>query len=243
MPFLQKPVFRLLLGGALLGGCGSPQHDWAVVEPLADGQDYVWHLRAEHAGELWIPVGDSLQVVLLRDRCGIPVGHGMRGCRLEPGTTARVRWTSADRSAISVRALPAGNWLFGRALAGARLYGHREGQAILIAHLPQGTLAETVTVLPRFERLRIEPRDSTYVVGDTTWFRTLGVGRDGRVVATLPLPLSIGTVVGEPRADGAIPIRFDYPTHESVPTRDMEFVIGSKRDTLRFRVLARPDSS
>ena len=65
--------------------------------------------------------------------------------------------------------------------------------------------ADTIRVLPPFDRLRIEPRDSTYVAGDTIWFRVMGLDKAGRVAAALPWPLC-GRQVGPAAGGGAVPI-------------------------------------
>ena len=224
----------------LLGvSCAQPAYEFFISEPLPNDQSYVWGVRAWHADELWVPVGDSLDLALLRDRCGVPVGHGLKGCYSEEDSTVRPRWHVADQRIATIHALPRGSWLFGPASAGARVHGKSPGVTVVTVGLPQGTITDTILVLPGFDLLRIEPRESTYVAGDTIWFRVMGLDSAGRVVAALPWPLW-GRQVGPPADGGAVPIIFENVTHPSLPTPTIDVWIGSKVDTLRFRILARP---
>src|SRR5580765_5654236 len=79
--------------------------------PLGPGETYVWSIRASHSDELLLAVGDSVDVVLLRDRCGADAGHGQKGCW--DASTIRITpdWKVSARGSIArVRALPKGSW-------------------------------------------------------------------------------------------------------------------------------------
>src|SRR4051812_4912862 len=95
--------------------------------PLGPEETYAWSIRASHADELLLAVGDSVDVVLLRDRCGADAGAGQKGCW--DASTGRVvpRWRVTPPAVAGVRALPVGSWVFGRGMAGARLYARRPG--------------------------------------------------------------------------------------------------------------------
>lgn len=239
---------RLSVAGLLVtvwvtARCAPRVEELGLELPLTGDLSYVWSIRAWHADELWVPVGDSLDLALLRDRCGVPVGHGLKGCFAEEDSTVRPRWSSTKDNLVTIRPLTRGSWRFGPASAGARVYGHRQGVAPVVIRLPQGAFADTIRVVPGFARLRIEPRDSTYVAGDTVWFRVSGLDPAGRTIARLPWPLSDGRQAGPPAPDGAIPIVFETITHPSVPTPTIVVHIGSKTDTLRYRVVAGPKTS
>ena len=227
----------VLIGSA----CTRVAYEPFVTEALPDDQSYVWGLRAWHAEELWVPVGDSLDLALLRDRCGVPAGHGQKGCYAEEDSTVRPQWRIADRRHATLQPLIRGSWCFGPASAGARVHGRSPGVTVVTVRLPQGILADTIRILPRFDRLRIEPRESSYVTGDTVWFRVMGLDSAGRQVTSLPWPLW-GRQVGAPR-NGAVPIVFDHVTHPSLPIPAIVVWIGTKADTLRFRVLPRKVAS
>jgi hypothetical protein len=239
-PFLRSGFIAPTL---LAVACVARVEELGLEEPLTKELSYVWSVRAWHTGELWVPSGDSLDLALLRDRCGVPVGAGLKGCFAEEDSTVRPRWSVADRRRASIQPLPRGSWHFGPASAGARVYGRSPGLTLVTVRLPQGAFADTIRTVPSFDRLRIEPRDSTYVAGDTIRFRVLGLDTAGRVVTRLPWPFTWGRQVGPASADGAIPIVLDYVTHPSAPTPTIAIQIGSKIDTLRFRVLARDASS
>lgn len=237
-----RAFLRLLLAAALLlEACASRMQPW-LHEPLPNGQSFDWDLRAFHSNFLWVPVSDSLDIALLRNRCGVPAGHGMLGCYAEEDSSVHAQWQIAEASIASVMPLPRGEWIFGPGSAGARVHGVAAGRTLLIVHLPQGSFADTIRVVPAFDILRLEPRDSAYVAGDTTWFRVMGLDNARRQVASLPWPFSFGTQVGRPREDGAIPIVFEdiEVTHYSLPMMNVVATIGSKADTLHFRVLPRP---
>ena len=76
-------VFTLAAWSLLGSACARAAYELVVAEPLPNDQSYVWEVRAWHADELWVPVGDSLDLALLRDRCGVPAGHGLKGCYAE----------------------------------------------------------------------------------------------------------------------------------------------------------------
>jgi hypothetical protein len=224
------------MAGLLVGSaCTRAAYESYIAETLPHTQSYVWGLRAWHADEWWVPVGDSLDLALLRDRCGVPAGHGMTGCYAEEDSTIRPQWRIADGDHATIRPLRRGGWRFGPASAGARVYGRSPGTTVVTVRLPQGVLADTIHVLPAFDRLHLEPRESAYVAGDTIWFRVMGLDDAGRKVASLPWPLW-GRQVGSP-VQGAVPIVFDHVTHASLPTPHIVVWIGTKADTLRFRVL------
>jgi hypothetical protein len=230
-------VFGLAGWAVVVSACVPAAHESYVAEALPNNQSYVWGLRAWHADELWVPVGDSLDLALLRDRCGVPARHGMTGCYAEEDSTVRPGWRIADPNLVTIRPLVRGSWRFGPASAGARVYGRSLGVTVVEVRLPQGSFADTIWILPRFDKLHIEPRESTYVAGDTIWFRVAGLDSLGREVAKLPWPLW-GRQVG-PAQRGAVPIVFDEVTHPSLPTPTIVVWIGSKVDTLHFRVLPR----
>lgn len=204
---------------------------------LPDSEAYVWHIRAYHSDFEWVGVGDSLDLVLLRDRCGVPVGHGMRGCYSEEDSSVVADWSVHSKIA-DVRSLPRGRWIFGPGSAGARLFGRSLGTAVVTARVPAGLVSVPVRVVAGFDRLRVEPRDSVFFVGDTIWFQVEGLDRSGAVVAHLPWPLTFGQQVAKARADGAIPIVFETPTGEGGPLGPTVFNVGSKADTLTFRLVA-----
>lgn len=237
------PLASLAATCLLTVACAPRVEELGLEEPLTGDLSYVWSVRAWHADELWIPAGDSLDLALLRDRCGVPVGHGMRGCFAEEDSTVQPRWSTTDHHVATIRTLARGAWRFGPASAGARVYGRREGVTRVTVRMPQGAFADTIRVLPAFVRLRIEPRDSTFVAGDTVWFRVMGLDAAGRTITSLPWPLSDGRIVGPPAPDGSFPIVFEHVTHPSVPTPTIIAHIGSKADTLRYRVVPRSEAS
>lgn len=240
---LSMRTSALAVAALLSVACGQTIQDFGLEEPLPDGLSHVWQVRAWHADDLWVPAGDSLDLVLLRDRCGVPVGAGQKGCYSDQDSSARARWAIAQPRLARIRPLPRGSWEFGPGSAGARIYGRNPGTTLVRVRLPQGTFQDTVYVVPSFQRLRIEPRDSAYVAGDTVWFRVLGLDATGRTATALRWPLSFGRQVGPAAADGAVPIVFDHVTHPSVATPVIVIHIGSKADTLRFRVIAPPAPS
>jgi hypothetical protein len=233
---MKPALFALALS---IMGCWSRAREFALTEPLPDSLSYVWTVRAWHAEEMWVPAGDSLDLVLLRARCGIPAGHGRKGCYAAEDSTAHPRWTLEDRSVAAIRPLPRGSWIFGPGSAGARLYGKTPGATRLTVLLPQGAFTDSIRVLPPFDRLRIEPRDSVFFVGDTIRFRIMGLDSAGRVITWLPWPFSFGQQVGPRDSSGAIPIVFEGADHPTIPVRDFVVTMGSKADTLRFRFGAR----
>ena len=238
MRFLH-PSLALSLGtlAILAPACARRAYETGIEVPISNGQWYLWNLRAWYTNDLWVPVDDSLDIVLLRDRCGVPAGHGQKGCYAAEDSSVSPHWKITEERFASIRALPRGSWYFGPGSAGARVYGRVPGITTVVVHLAQGTFADTIQVLPRFDRLRIEPRDSEYVAGDTVWFRVMGMDSAGREVTTLPWPYSFGRQVGAPSTSGAIPIVFDYPDHPGLAMLNLWIHLGSKADTLRFRIL------
>lgn len=222
----------------LLAACAGRQvqtvQSW-IEEPLPDSQSFVWGLRAWHAHQLWIPAGDSLDIALLRDFCVRQAGHYGGGCWSREDSTVRAQWRIADTARATIQPLARGSWRFGPASSGARVYGRSPGLTAITVRLPQGLITDTILVLPRFDRVRIEPRDSAYHAGDTVWFRVMGLDAAGRQVAELPWPLW-GRQVGAAR-NGAVPIVFEHVTHSNVATTDIHVWFGTKADTLRFRTL------
>ena len=240
-----QPLLALSLGTSaiLATACARRAYETGIAVPIGDGQNYLWNLRAWYTNDLWVPADDSLDLVLLRDRCGVPAGHGQKGCFPAEDSTVSPRWKITDDRIASIRALPRGSWLFGPGSAGARVYGRAPGITTVVVGLAQGTFADTIQVLPKFDRLRIEPRDSEYVAGDTIGFRIMGMDSAGRVVATLPWPYSFGRQVGAPSTAGAIPIVFDHPDHAGLAMPNLWIHLGSKADTLHFRILPKPAPS
>ena len=237
-------VLRVILIAFLVASgatCAAPLQQFGSEVPLSEGQSYVWQVRPWHSHQLWVPADDSVDVALLRDRCGVPAGHGLKGCYSEEDFTVAVSWKTKNSSIAEAVPIPRVGWRFGPSSGNARVRGLRPGVTLLIVAVPQGAFYDTITVLPAFDRLRIEPRDSVYFAGDTIWFRVQGLDRMGNQVVALPWPFSFGREVGPAKA-GAIPIVFDYVQPGVVPTNAMDITIGSKSDTMRFRVARRPSA-
>lgn len=235
---MRTTLLVTAVAGIVLGCAHSSALPW-IEQPLSPGRSYIWDVRAYHSGNLWVPANDSLDVVLLRVLCQPPRpgDHGMGGCSHNEDSSLTVRWDVPDSRGASVVPLARGAWIFGSGSAGARVYGHAPGRVLLLVRLPQGVIVDTVLVLPAFDRVRIEPRDTVITVGDTTWIRVSGLRNDGTHIA-LPWPLW-GTQVGPPRADGAIPIVFEHAHQPSVPTAYATIVYGSKRDSVLHRYVKR----
>lgn len=132
-PFARDLVFELtsrISGG---GSSGPP-----MTPALGPGERYSWSIRASHANPLVVAVGDSVDVVLLRDRCGADAGHGLKGCWDASTVRVRPRWRVTAADVARAGALPAGSWIFGDGTAGARIHALRPGAARIVAILPDG---------------------------------------------------------------------------------------------------------
>jgi len=132
------------LAAATLTACAH-RYPVGIEEPVADSASYVWSIRAYHTGDLWLRVGDSLDVVLLRDVC-IP---RLNGCWPRQDSTVRVRWDLVGGNGATVTPLPRGEWTFAPGSAGARLRGAVAGTVLLRARLRHKDMAETVFVASR----------------------------------------------------------------------------------------------
>jgi hypothetical protein len=203
---------RTLLVGGLASVVGCVPHGARSrlgESALAAGESYVWTVRAAHTDEILLAAGDSLDVVLLRDRCGVPVGHGMRGCVPANPADVRARWAVPPGDPAAVRPLPAGRWYFGAGAAGARIYGRRAGRTVVRAYVAGHVAEDSVFVIaaPGAVRVVLEPRPATITPGDTIRFRATARDAAGRIVATLPLPAG-WNVVGAPDSLGFAPVAF-----------------------------------
>ena len=86
----------------------------AQPEPptLGPEEHYAWSIRASHSDELLLPAGDSVDIVLLRDRCGADAGHGLKGCWDASTIDVTPKWQVGGRGVARVRPLPEGSWIF-----------------------------------------------------------------------------------------------------------------------------------
>jgi hypothetical protein len=179
---------------------------------LGPRESYSWGIRASHAGELLIAVGDSVDIVLLRDRCREDAGHGDGGC-WDASTLDVIPLWKIDLPAIArVRGISKKTWRFGRGSAGARLYGLQPGVAAVVATLPSGESAfDSLRVIaaPGAVRILLEPKPKVIVAGDTLRLRVTARDVRGRIVAVLPLPAG-WNIVGPSDKDGYTPVAF-YP--------------------------------
>jgi hypothetical protein len=142
-PFALDAVF--LLQARVSGG---PNSGPPTSPTLGPGESYRWSIRASHANRLVVAVGDSVDVVLLRHRCGADAGHGQKGCW--DASTVRVapRWEVPAGKVAQARALPTGSWRFGAGTAGARIHALRPGAATVVAILPDGrTVSDSLWVI------------------------------------------------------------------------------------------------
>jgi hypothetical protein len=103
--------------------------------PLGPEERYTWSIRASHTDDILLAVGDSLDVVLLRDRCGADAGQGQKGCWDASTIQVKPKWTVSKSGVARVHALATGSWLFGPGTAGARIYGVGPGAATVVASL------------------------------------------------------------------------------------------------------------
>jgi hypothetical protein len=197
----------------ILAGCARrPSAANSASESLPVGQTYAWQIRAEHTDEILVAIGDSLDVVLLRDRCGVPAGHGQTGCYDASSVRVAPEWIFDDPGLSEVRALPEGRWYFGPGAAGARVYGRRPGTTTLGAVVANQRLASAwirVVSAPGAVRVVLEPKPRVIAAGDTLRFRITARDSAGLIVATLPLPAG-WNVVGQPDSLGFTPVAF-YP--------------------------------
>jgi hypothetical protein len=204
---------------------------------LGPEERYFWSIRASHSDELLLPVGDSVDLVLLRERCGADAGHGLKGCWDASTVQVAPRWRVAAGGIARVRPLPEGSWIFGRGAAGARLYALRPGGAAVTATLPAGeVVSDSLQVIsaPGAVRIRLEPKPATIVPGDTIRFRVTARDEADRVVAVLPLPLG-WNVVGPPDSDGYAPVAFSpWETGGKLVPR-----LGRLTDTLELHFVGR----
>src|SRR5687768_16234694 len=98
-------IGRAALIGIVLSCASSVAAAQPRTKELGPEETYVWAIRAAHSDEILIAVGDSVDVVLLRDHCGAGAGHGQKGCW--DASTVRVapRWTIGTPAVARIRAL------------------------------------------------------------------------------------------------------------------------------------------
>jgi hypothetical protein len=196
----------LIVIASCLGASASAQPTSPVLGPE---EAYFWNIRASHADEILIAVGDSLEIVLLRDRCGADAGHGQKGCWDASTVTVRPEWKIEPRGIARVRTLPQGKWRFGRGTAGARLYGLRPGLAAIIATIDGETALDSIRVIsaPGAVRVVLESKPRVLIAGDTVLIRLTARDSKNRTVAVMSLPLG-WNVVGSADAKGYTPVAF-----------------------------------
>jgi hypothetical protein len=206
--------------------------------PLGPEESYTWSIRASHAYELLIAVGDSVDVVLLRDRCGAYSGHGSKGCWDASTVQVVPKWDVVGRGDARVRPLPTGSWRFGPGTAGARLYGVRPGAATVVATLPGGqTVSDSLWVIaaPGATRIVLEPKPTSIVAGDTVRFRVTARDSANNVVAVLPLSRG-WNLVGPPDSLGYTPVAFAPWSPDGV----LVARLGRLTDSLNLHFVPRP---
>jgi hypothetical protein len=234
MNLSRRPVFTaaLLCFGATLSA--QPTRG----SPLGPGESYSWSIRAWHTDDLLVAVGDSVDVVLLRDRCGADAGHGQKGCWDASTVQVGPKWTVPARGVARVRALPAGSWRFGPGTAGARVYAIRPGAATVVATLPGGgTVSDSLWVIaaPGAVRILLEPKPTSILAGDTVRFRVTARDSANRIVAVLPLPRG-WNLAGLPDSLGYTPVAFArWSTGGALVPR-----LGQLTDSLELRFVSRP---
>jgi hypothetical protein len=190
------------------------------------GDTLAYMIRAEHPDHLWLAVGDTLDAVLLRDRCRD------RWCSTIPGDVTTT-WTLDGPAVAELSPISQPRWWIGHAAAEVRLVGHSAGWAWLVAQFADTTLRELVFVVPRTARLQIDPKAVTVRAGDTTSIRIAALDAKGRAVAYLP---HFWSGQGkQPPVDGWLPLVFG-PNSVGGP---YPFVVrlGRRVDTLFVRVL------
>jgi len=201
---------RLMCLGAFLCIGSSVLAQPVRGSALGPGESYVWSIRASHSDELLIAAGDSVDVVLLRDRCGADAGHGLKGCWDASTVHAAPQWTVSAGRVARVRALATGAWRFGPGTAGARIYAMRPGVATVAARLPDGQrISDSVWVIaaPGAVRILLEPKPTSIVPGDTVHLRLTARDAANHVVATVPLSHS-WDLVGPPDSAGYSAVTF-----------------------------------
>jgi hypothetical protein len=199
-------LFALIAIASCVGALSSAQPTSPILGPE---EAYFWNIRASHADEILITVGDSLDIVLLRDRCGAYAGHGQKGCWDASTVIVKPEWKVEPRGIASVRALPHGEWRFGRGSAGARLYGLRPGLAAITATIDGETALDSIRVIsaPGAVRIFLESKPRVLIAGDTVRIRLTARDLRNRTVAVLSLPLG-WNVVGAPDKNGYTPVAF-----------------------------------
>ena len=178
--------------------------------PLGPEERYTWSIRASHTDDILLAVGDSLDVVLLRDRCGADAGQGQKGCWDASTIQVKPKWTVSKSGVARVHALATGSWFFGPGTAGARIYGVGPGAATVVAKLAgEGTVRDSLWVIsaPGTVRVVLEPKPVSIVAGDTVRFRVTARDSANNVVALLPLPRD-WNLVGPRDSLGYTPVAF-----------------------------------
>jgi hypothetical protein len=230
---------RLLMFTAALVSTGStlfaqPKRG----SPLGPEESYRWSIRASHADEVRLAVGDSVDVVLLRDRCGADAGHGQKGCWDASTVQVAPKWNVTVRGVARVRALPTGSWRFGPGSAGARIYAMRAGAATVVATLPTGqTVTDSLWVIaaPGAVRIMLEPKPTSIVAGDTVRFRVTARDSANNVVAVLPVSRG-WNLVGPADSLGYTPVAFaPWSTGGVLVAR-----LGRFTDSLELHFVRRP---
>jgi hypothetical protein len=153
--------------------------------------NFSWGIRAEHTDAILLAVGDSLDLVLLRYRCGLPVGRGMKGCFAASTIRVPARWTLDDPGLADARPLPSGHWRFGAGTAGARLYAKAPGTTKVNALEGERWLVNAsvqIISAPGAVRVRLESTSDTIALGDTIRVRVTARDARDRIVAVLPFP-------------------------------------------------------
>ena len=235
----MRPLYRISLAILLsvISCVGRTAPAQRTSPTLGPEERYVWSIRASHADELLLAVGDSVDVVLLRDRCGGDAGHGMKGCWDASTVDVAPRWRVAGSGVARVRPLPEGSWIFGRGAAGARLYALRPGAAFVTATLPGGeVVSDSLQVIsaPGAVRILLEPKPATIVAGDTVRFRVTARDVGDRIVAVLQLPLG-WNIVGPQDSEGYAPVAFyAWETGGKLVPR-----LGRLTDTLELHFVTR----
>jgi hypothetical protein len=217
----------------------SGESDLRPVGPrsptLGPEERYVWYIRASHTDALLMAAGDSVDVVLLRSRCGAYSGHGRTGCWDANTIDVSPGWHVTADGVARVRPLPEGAWRFGRGTAGARLHALRPGAAAVTATLPDGEVVSDslwVVAAPGAVRILLEPKPTAIVAGDTVRFRVTARDAEDRIVAILPLS-RMWSVAGPPDSLGYTPMVFPpgHPGGRLVPR------LGRLTDTLELRIV------
>ena len=178
---MRHSLLVLLASATTLPACAH-RPEWAIVEPVADSANYLWEIRAYHAGDLWLHIGDSLDVVLLRSIC-IPRRNG---CWSREDSSVDVRWDVIRGRGLTVTPLPRGEWTLGPGSAGARIYGVAPGTFLLRARLRHQSLAESIVVASRDDTTHKVPARNLRPQFGPVWCREqmaplLRAASDGRL--------------------------------------------------------------